>query len=66
MVITISVTKEQVERAEALARQRRMLTGDEVSRSSEFGRAIDALFLAECPVNKTPDVQEVNADQIAA
>lgn len=53
MVITISISKEQVERAEALARQRRMTTGEDASRSSEIGRAIDALFLAECPTDKT-------------
>ena len=65
MVITISITEEQVKRAEALARQRRMLTGDDVSRSSEIGRAIDALFLSECPFSKTNDVQEISADMAA-
>ena len=65
MVITISVTEEQVRRAEAVARQRRMLTGDrDISRASENGPALDAIFLAECPVSKTNDVPE--ATEIAA
>lgn len=63
MVITINVSEEQIKRAEQLARQRMMLTGETASRSSEFGRAIDALFLAECPPNKTigPAAEKVAA-----
>lgn len=58
MVITISISEDQVKRAEALARQRRMQTGEDVSRSSEIGRAIDTLFLAECLTDKTEEALE--------
>ena len=65
MVITISVTEEQVRRAEARARPRPLQTRHpDHPRASEIGRAIDALFLAECPVSKTNDVPE--ATEIAA
>ena len=65
MVITISISPEQVKRAELLAKRRRMATGEDASRSSEIGRAIDSLFLAECPSDKTDDVPTV-AEQVAA
>lgn len=53
MIITINISEEQIRRAEALAKHRRMTTGESASRSSEIGRAIDALFLSECPTNST-------------
>lgn len=67
MIISINISEEQVRRAEELARQRRMRTGDNANRSSEIGRAIDSLFLIECLTNKTSDVLEVQpAAEIAA
>lgn len=61
MVITISITEDQIKRAEALARQRRMQTGEDASRSSVIGHAIDALFLAECLTDKTALAKEITA-----
>lgn len=66
MVITISISEEQVRRAEELARQRRMRTGESATRSSEIGRAIDTLFLTECLTNSPQDVLEVRPAEIAA
>jgi hypothetical protein len=56
VIITISVSEEQVRRAEKLAQTRRMRTGESASRSSEIGRAIDALFLAERLTDTTDDI----------
>ncbi len=61
MVITINVSEEQIKRAEHLAQQRRMKTGERASRSSEFGRAVDALFLAECLTDQTYGTPECHA-----
>lgn len=67
MIITINISEEQIKRAEALARNRRMATGENASRSSEIGRAIDALFLAECLIDKTDgDHQEAQPTEVAA
>lgn len=57
MIITINISEEQVKRAEALARHIRKQTGEYASRSSAIGRAIDVLFLSECPTDTTDDVQ---------
>lgn len=63
MIISINISEEQIKRAEELAKHRRMATGESANRSSEIGRAIDALFLAECLINKTIDVP---AESVAA
>lgn len=66
MIISINISEEQIKRAEQLARHRRMTTGENANRSSEFGRAIDALFLAECLTDKTTDVHENQPAEVAA
>lgn len=62
MIISINISEEQIKRAEQLARHRRMATGENANRSSEIGRAIDALFLAECLINTSTDVAEAPAE----
>jgi hypothetical protein len=59
VIISINISEEQVKHAEQLARHRRMTTGESANRSSEIGRAIDALFLTECLTDKTNDVSVV-------
>lgn len=67
MIISINISEEQIKRAESLARHRRMSTGESANRSSEIGRAIDALFLAECPTDKTSGVTDPkSAEPVAA
>ena len=61
MIISFNISEEQLKRVEQLARHRRMTTGENANRSSEVGRAIDALFLAECLSEKTDDVNEIAA-----
>ena len=63
MIISINISEEQIWRAEQLAKQRRMSTGEQANRSSEIGRAIDALFLTECLTDKTIDIP---TEQVAA
>ncbi len=53
LIISINISEEQIKRAEQIAKQRRMSTGEQANRSSEIGRAIDALFLRECPSDRT-------------
>ena len=53
LIISINISEEQIKRAEQIAKQRRMSTGEQANRSSEIGRAIDALFLIECPSDRT-------------
>lgn len=63
MIISINISEEQIKRAEELAKHRRMATGESANRSSEIGRAIDTLFLAECLTDKTNGQP---AEQVAA
>jgi hypothetical protein len=67
VIISFNISEEQLKRVEQLARHRRMTTGESANRSSEVGRAIDALFLAECLTDKPNDVSDRQpADPIAA
>lgn len=66
MIISINISEEQIKRAERIARHRRMTTGESANRSSEIGRAIDALFLAECLIDTSDDTSEIHAEPVNA
>lgn len=68
MIISFNISEEQLKRVEQLARHRRMTTGENANRSSEVGRAIDTLFLAECLTDKTNDTSVITPEpaEIAA
>lgn len=58
MMLGVNLSEEQIERADSLVRVLSARYGIKVSRSAVIGRAVDALFLAECPTDKTNDVSD--------
>jgi hypothetical protein len=66
MMLGVNLNEDQIERADALARLLTTRYGIKVSRSAVIGRAIDALFLAECPTDKTNDVNAGHPIETAA
>jgi len=57
--VTIYLTDERLVRIDAIVRELSQRSGIKVSRSAAIGRAIDDLFLAVCPIDRT-DIQSTD------